>query len=65
MQRQKQNEFKANNPELFRRYPKFSKALANTIEPSDEIKPSATEKQIENQEKILGFTLPSQVRSSY
>lgn len=67
VQRQKQNEFKANNPELFRRYPKFSKALANTntIEPSDEIKPAAAEEQISNQESVLDFTLPSQVREFF
>ena len=65
VKRQKQNEFKTNNPELFRRYPKFSKALANTIEPSDEIKPAATEEQIENQEKNLDFTLPSQVQEFF
>lgn len=65
VQRQKQNEFKTNNPELFRRYPKFSKALANTIEPSDEIKPAAAEEQISNQESVLDFMLPSQVREFF
>ena len=32
VQREKQKEFKANNPELFCRYPKFSKALAKALE---------------------------------
>ena len=32
VQRKKQKEFKANNPELFCRYPKFSKALAQVRE---------------------------------
>lgn len=62
VQREKQKEFKANNPELFGRYPKFTKALAKVLDPSDEIKPAATEEQIRNQESVLGFTLPSQVR---
>ena len=62
VQREKQKEFKANNPELFRRYPKFSKALAKALDPSDEIKPAATEEQIVNQESVLDFRLPSQVR---
>ncbi len=31
VQREKQTEFKANNPEWFRRYPKFSKALAKAL----------------------------------
>ena len=53
VQREKQREFKADNPELFQRYPKFSKALAKVLDPSDEIKPAATEKQIGNQERVL------------
>ena len=65
VQREKQKEFNTNNPELFGRYPKFSKALAKGLDPSDEIQPAATEEQIENQEKILGFTLPSQVREFF
>ena len=32
VQRKKQKEFKANNPELFGRYPKFSKALAKVLD---------------------------------
>ena len=39
VQREKQAKFKADNPELFQRYPKFSKALAKVLDPSDEIKP--------------------------
>lgn len=62
VQRKKQKEFKTSNPELFGRYPKFSKALAKVLDPSDEIKPAATEEQIRNQESVLDFTLPAQVR---
>ena len=65
VQREKQKEFKANNPELFDRYPKFSKALAKVLDPSDEIKPAATEEQIGNQERALSFTLPAQVREYF
>ena len=60
-----QKEFKANHPELFFRYPKFSKALAKVLDPSDEIRPAATEEQIGNQESVLDFTLPSQVREFF
>src|SRR5699024_6534116 len=35
VQREKQAKFKADNPELFRRYPKFSKALAKVLDPTD------------------------------
>ena len=65
MQREKQKEFKASPPELFGRYPKFSKALAKVLDTSDEIKPAATEEQIGNQESVLDFTLPSQVREFF
>ena len=65
VQGEKQKEFKANHPELFFRYPKFSKALAKVLDPSDEIKPAATEEQIRNQESVLDFTLPSQVREFF
>ncbi len=65
VQRKKQKEFKANNPELFGRYPKFSKALAKALDPSDEIKPAATEEQIASQESVLDFTLPAQVREFF
>ena len=65
VQRKKQKEFKTNNPELFGRYPKFSKALAKVLDPSDEIKPAATEEQIRNQESVLDFTLPAQVREFF
>ena len=65
VQREKQKEFKANNPELFCRYPKFSKALAKALEPSDEIQPAATEEQIASQESVLDFTLPAQVREFF
>ena len=65
VQREKQAKFKADNPEMFRRYPKFSKTLAKVLDTSDEIKPAATEEQIGNQEKVLGFALPSQVREFF
>ena len=65
VQREKQKEFKANNPELFDRYPKFSKELAKVLDPSDEIKPAATEEQIGNQESVLDFALPAQVRAFF
>ena len=65
VQRKKQKEFKTSNPELFGRYPKFSKALAKVLDTSDEIKPAATEEQIGNQESVLDFTLPSQVREFF
>ena len=65
VQREKQAKFKADNPELFRRYPKFSKALAKVLDPTDEIQPAATEEQIGNQESVLDFTLPSQVREFF
>mgnify|MGYP000992111348 FL=1 len=48
-----------------RRYPKFSKALAKVLDPTDEIQPAATEEQIGNQESVLDFTLPSQVREFF
>ena len=65
VQREKQKEFKASHPELFGRYPKFSKALAKVLDPTDEIKPAATEEQIADQESVLDFTLPSQVREFF
>ena len=65
VQRKKQKEFKTSNPELFGRYPKFSKALAKVLDTSDEIKPAATEEQIRNQESVLDFTLPAQVREFF
>ena len=46
-------------------YPKFSKALAKVLDTSDEIKPAATKEQIGNQESVLDFTLPSQVREFF
>ena len=65
VQREKQKEFKASHPELFSRYPKFSKVLAKVLDPSDEIKPAATEEQIVNHERVLDFTLPAQVREFF
>ena len=65
VQRKKKKEFKTSNPELFGRYPKFSKALAKALDPSDEIEPAATEEQIRSQESVLDFTLPAQVREFF
>ena len=65
VQREKQREFKADNPELFQRYPKFSKALAKVLDPSDEIQPAATGEQIAGRESVLDFTLPAQVREFF
>ena len=65
VQQEKQAKFKADNPELFRRYPKFSKALAKALDPTDEIQPAATEEQIAGRERTLDFTLPSQVREFF
>ena len=65
VQRKKQKEFKASHPELIGRYPKFSKALAKVLDPSDEIKPATTEEQIGNQESVMDFTLPAQVREFF
>ncbi len=65
VQREKQKEFKANHPELFCRYPKFSKALSKVLDPSDAIKLTATEEQIADQERVLDFTLPAQARKFF
>ena len=65
VQREKQKEFKTNNPELFGRYPKFSKALAKVLDSTDEIQSAATEEQIGNQESVLDFALPAQVREFF
>lgn len=65
VQREKQKEFKTNNPELFGRYPKFSKALAKVLDSTDEIQPAATEEQIGNQESVLDFALPAQAREFF
>ena len=39
--------------------------MAKVLDPSDEIKPAATEEQIGNQESKLDFTFPSQVREFF
>lgn len=65
VQREKQKEFKANNPELFCRYPKFSKALAKGLNLFDEIQPAATEEQIVGRERAIDFVLPAQVREFF
>lgn len=44
---------------------RMCEALAKVLDPSDEIKPAATEEQIGNQESVLDFTLPSQVREFF
>ena len=43
----------------------ISKALAKVLDPADEIQPAATEEQIADQESVLDFTLPSQVREFF
>ena len=65
VQWERQKKFKLSHPELFSRYPKFSKALAKVLDPTDEIQPAATEEQIGNQESVLDFTLPAQVREFF
>ena len=65
VQQEKQKEFKSSHPELFSRYPKFSKALSKVLDPFDEIKPAATEEQVSDHERVLDFTLPSQVREFF
>ena len=65
VQQEKQTKFKSSHPELFSRYPKFSKALSKVFDPSDEIKPAAAEEQVVDYESVLDFTLPSQVREFF
>lgn len=57
VQREKQKEFKASHPELFGRYPKFSKALAKVLDTSDEIKPAATKEQTAGVQASTGVIL--------
>ena len=64
-QREKQKEFKDRHPAWFKQYPKFSKALANVLGPSDEILPAATEAQIDKQEELLKFIFPDKVREFF
>lgn len=64
-QREKQKEFKDRHPAWFKQYPKFSKALANVLGPSDEILPAATEAQIDKQEELLKFIFPAKVREFF
>ena len=61
----KQKEFKAQHPEWFTQYPKFSKMLAKVLDSSDEIKSAATVEKIVEIEKKLGFILPTQVREFF
>lgn len=65
VQREKQKEFKAKYPELFKYFPKFSNTLAKVIDPLDEIKSAATLEQIKNKEEKLKFTLPNHVREFF
>lgn len=65
VQREKQKEFKAQHPEWFTQYPKFSKMLAKVLDSSDEIKSAATVEKIVEIEKKLGFILPTQVREFF
>ena len=59
---ERQKEFKTKHPEWFDRYPKFSNTLAKVLSSSDKLQAAATIEQIQNQEKMLGFTLPAKVR---
>ena len=54
-----------NLAELFSRYPKFAKALAKVLDPSDKIKPTAAKEQITDYERVLNFTFPAQVREFF
>ena len=65
VQREKQKKFKAQHPEWFTQYPKFSKMLAKVLDSSDEIKSAATVEKIVEIEKKLGFILPTQVREFF
>mgnify|MGYP000755648443 FL=1 len=65
VQREKQKKFKAQHPEWFTQYPKFSKMLAKVLDSSDEIKSAATVEKIVEIEKKLGFILPTQVRELF
>ena len=65
VQREKQKKFKAEHPEWFTLYPKFSKMLAKVLDSSDEIKSAATAEKIVEIEKKLGFILPTQVREFF
>ena len=56
---------KAQHPEWFTQYPKFSKMLAKVLDSSDEIKSAATVEKIVEIEKKLGFILPTQVREFF
>ena len=50
---------------MFCRYPKLSKAFTKVLDPSDEIRSAAAEEQIANQERVLDFTLPAQMREFF
>ena len=65
VQRERQKEFKTKHPEWFDRYPKFSNTLAKVLSSSDKLQAAATIEQIQNQEKMLGFTLPAKVREFF
>lgn len=65
VQLEKQKKFKAEHPEWFTLYPKFSKMLAKVLDSSDEIKSAATAEKIVEIEKKLGFILPTQVREFF
>ena len=65
VQREKQKEFKASHPELFGRYPKFSKRWQRCWTPLMRSSLPPRRSRIGNQESVLDFTLPSQVREFF
>lgn len=63
IQKRKQKEFEENYKDLFIHYPKFSKALAKVLLPSEKIKLPAKESQIYDFEQKLGFTFSKKLRN--
>ena len=65
IQKRKQKEFEENYKDLFIHYPKFSKALAKVLLPSDKIKLPAKESQIYDFEQKLGFTFSKKIKEFF
>ena len=65
VQREKQKEFKPITRSYLADTPSSPRRWQRCWTPLTEIKPAATEEQIGNQESVLGFTLPSQVREFF
>lgn len=65
MRREKQKQLKARFPDLFADYPKFSRAMAQTLEENDEVKPGAAPEEIGQAEMALDFMLPPGVRQFF